>query len=185
MNTNLLLRGLFRTFEEIIILIVLFIANILPDLSIFSFIRSFILRSIASIGCRTRIRKNVYINGFRKVIIGKNCFLNRGIQFDSNCKVYVGNNVSIGFNTLITTTVHLERGKEKKDSNSVISDTVKIGDGVWIGANVTILPGSEIGDNCIIGAGAVVRGKLEPNGVYVGVPAKYIRETKGILPKII
>ncbi len=184
-KSNLLLRGLFRSLEEVTILTFLFIANILPDLSIFSLIRPFILRNIAHIGYRTRIRKNIYINGYRKLSIGENCFLNRGIQFDSSGRIYIGNNVSIGFNTLLTTSVHLERGMEEDDLSSVISDDINIGDGVWIASNVIILPGSEIGDNCIIGAGAVVRGKLKSNGVYAGVPAKYIRETKGILPKII
>lgn len=118
--------------------------------------------------------------------IGNNCYLSRGVQFDSSGCIYIGNNVSIGFNTLITTSVHLERGSgEENPSSSVASRDVRIGNGVWIGSNVTVLPGSEIGDNCIIGAGAVVRGKLKPNGVYAGVPAKYIRETKGIIPKII
>lgn len=45
-----------------------------------------------------------------------------------------------------------------------------IGNNVFIGANTTILPGSEIGDNCIVGAGSVVRGKLETGYVYSGNP---------------
>ncbi|MCR4913326.1 MAG: acyltransferase [Lactobacillus sp.] len=53
---------------------------------------------------------------------------------------------------------------------------VKIDDGCWIGANVTILPGVHIGKGCVIGAGAVVNKDCEPNGVYVGVPAKRIKD---------
>ncbi len=51
---------------------------------------------------------------------------------------------------------------------------VKIGNNVFIGLNTTLLPGTEIGDNVIVGAGSVVKGKLEPDSVYAGVPAKKI-----------
>ena len=53
---------------------------------------------------------------------------------------------------------------------------VKVGNNVFIGRRATILPGTVIGDNCVIGAGAVVKGTLEPNGVYAGVPARRIRD---------
>ena len=53
---------------------------------------------------------------------------------------------------------------------SLIERKVIIGNNVFIGANTTILPGSEIGDNCIVGAGSVVRGKLERGYVYSGNP---------------
>ncbi len=49
-----------------------------------------------------------------------------------------------------------------------------IGKRVWIGANVTILPGITIGDNAVIGAGSVVTNDIATNSVAVGVPAKRI-----------
>ncbi len=52
---------------------------------------------------------------------------------------------------------------------------VIIGDNVWIGACVTIVPGVTIGDNAIIAAGAVVTKNVEPNTVVGGVPAKFIK----------
>ncbi len=52
---------------------------------------------------------------------------------------------------------------------------VIIGDNVWIGASVTIVPGVTIGDNAIIAAGAVVTKNVEPNTVVGGVPAKFIK----------
>ena len=52
---------------------------------------------------------------------------------------------------------------------------VKIGDGVWIGANATILPGVIVGDGCFIAAGALVTEDCEPDGFYAGVPARRIR----------
>ena len=51
---------------------------------------------------------------------------------------------------------------------------IEVMDNVFIGYNATILPNVKIGQNCIIGAGAVVTKDLEPNGVYAGNPAKRI-----------
>jgi maltose O-acetyltransferase len=53
---------------------------------------------------------------------------------------------------------------------------VVIGQQVWIGANVTILPGVEIGDRAVIGAGAVVTKDIPPRSVAVGVPARIIKK---------
>ena len=52
---------------------------------------------------------------------------------------------------------------------------IKIGKGCWIGAKATILDGADIGDGCVVAAGAVVTGKFPPNSVIGGVPAKIIK----------
>ena len=52
---------------------------------------------------------------------------------------------------------------------------VKIGENVWLAAKSTILAGSIIGNNTVIAANAVVRGELEPNAVYAGVPVKKVK----------
>lgn len=51
---------------------------------------------------------------------------------------------------------------------------VKIGNNVWLGMNVSLLGGAEIGDNCIIGYGSVVTGKIPSNSVAIGSPARVI-----------
>ena len=52
---------------------------------------------------------------------------------------------------------------------------MRIGSGSWLGANVVILPGAHIGENCVVAAGAVVRGTFPDRCVIAGVPAKVIR----------
>lgn len=179
----LITLGMRKTLEEIYIYTFLFLVNMLPDMSVCSILRTLFIKPIASVGNGTRIRKHIYVNSFRKLSIGKNCFINRGVQFDCSGSVSIGDNCSIGFNTLVTTSTHLEKDRVAEDGRTVIGEPVTIGNGVWIGANSTILPGTEIGDYCIIAAGAVVKGKLEPHGVYGGVPAKRIRDTEGIAEK--
>lgn len=55
---------------------------------------------------------------------------------------------------------------------------VKIGKNCWIGAKTTILDGTDIGNGCIVAAGAVVRGKFPDNSIIGGIPAKIIKMRK-------
>ncbi len=55
------------------------------------------------------------------------------------------------------------------------SEPVRIGAGTWIGTNVVVLPGTDIGRNCAVAAGAVVRGAIPDHSVVAGVPGKVIR----------
>lgn len=52
---------------------------------------------------------------------------------------------------------------------------VRIGNDVWLGAGVRVLDGAVIGEGCVVAAGAVARGELEPFGIYAGVPARLVR----------
>jgi acetyltransferase-like isoleucine patch superfamily enzyme len=99
------------------------------------------------------------------------------VAINSFCRIYghgsveIGEDTQIGPATLITTTDH-----DYHDSLTTSYKPVVIGKGVWIGANVTVLPGVEIGDFAVIGAGAVVTKDIPPRSVAVGVPARVIRK---------
>ncbi len=60
----------------------------------------------------------------------------------------------------------------------VKSDKITIGNDVWLGANVIVLPESSIPDGCVVGAGAIItkHSKLQPYGVYVGNPLRLIKQ---------
>lgn len=59
--------------------------------------------------------------------------------------------------------------------------TIQVGNNVFIGANSIILPGTNIGDDCVVGAGSVVRGEIPSGSVVAGVPAKVIKETNAYI----
>lgn len=103
-------------------------------------------------------------------LINKNCCLYAG----EKGKIYIGENVQLAFNVLITTQTH-QIGNEAKRSGENAEYDVSIGKGSWIGMGAVVLPGVSIGKGCVIGGGAVVVSDCEENSLYVGTPAKMVR----------
>ncbi|OAM29242.1 acetyltransferase [Eikenella longinqua] len=89
-------------------------------------------------------------------------------------RVSIGDHVMIGPNTLITTVGHPLSPKGRR-ANLGMARPVVIGNDVWIGGNVTILPGITIGSNVVIAAGAVVTKDIPDNCVAGGVPARVLK----------
>ena len=89
-------------------------------------------------------------------------------------KVIFGDNVFIGPNCGFYTASHpLEA--EERNKGIEMAKPIKVGNNVWFGGNVTVLPGVTIGDNCVVGAGSVVVKDIPANSVAVGNPCKLIR----------
>lgn len=77
---------------------------------------------------------------------------------------------------MILTATH-ELGEGGAVSRESIYRVTAIGDRVWLGARVTILPGAVIESDWVVASGAVVTGTCMAGGVYAGVPARRVRET--------
>lgn len=112
--------------------------------------------------------------------IGQNCYIGDGVILGDYCKVQnnvsiyagveAGNYVFFGPSCVLTNDLN-PRGRHSK--NGVYQKTI-LKDGVTLGANCTIVCGNIIGEDALIGAGAVVCKNVEPNSVMVGNPAKKI-----------
>lgn len=109
------------------------------------------------------------------ITVGKNFLANYNVTILDIAPVKIGDYVMIGPNTLITTVGHplSPLGRRKHLGKA---EPVTIGDDVWIGGNVTILPGVTIGSNVVVAAGAVVTKDVPNNCVVGGVPARVLRE---------
>lgn len=107
--------------------------------------------------------------------VGKNFLTNYNVTILDIAPVHIGDYVMIGPNTMISTVNHpiTPMGRRK---HLGIAKPVTIGNDVWIGGNVTILPGVIIGNNVVIAAGAVVTKDVPDNSLVGGVPARVIRE---------
>ncbi|WP_302542243.1 DapH/DapD/GlmU-related protein [uncultured Clostridium sp.] len=119
------------------------------------------------------IRSECIFRG-KSVFISEGVLLNNNVFIDAYEKVYIEKNTSIAFGTLICTSSH-KFGTSEKRAGESDRRPIFIGEGCWIGANCTILPGVTIGDGCIIGAGSLVNKNCDSNSLYLGVPAVKIR----------
>jgi acetyltransferase-like isoleucine patch superfamily enzyme len=113
-----------------------------------------------------------YTDCGKNIHIGKGVFINSGCKFQDQGGIYIGDNSLIGHNTVIATLNHDINPKFRGDT---IPKTVRIGKNVWIGSGVIILPGINIGDNAVIGAGSIVTKDVPKDMIAVGNPAKVIK----------
>ncbi|MBR4419458.1 MAG: sugar O-acetyltransferase, partial [Clostridia bacterium] len=112
---------------------------------------------------------------------GKHCHLGKSVYFNFNATlvddthIFVGDYTKFGPNVVIATAGHPILPSLREQAYQY-NAPVKIGKCVWLGAGVIVLPGVEIGDNSVIGAGSVVTKNIPANCVAVGNPCKVIRE---------
>lgn len=97
--------------------------------------------------------KNIQMYGEGKIIIGDNTYIgeNSSLQAADNCKIEIGNYCAISHNVRIYTKTYVSDQNFCRSDRLVRKGDVTIGDGVWIGVNVFINPGVNIGSNVIIG----------------------------------
>lgn len=121
------------------------------------------------------IESNFYCDYGYNIEIGKNFYMNHNCTILDCAKVIFGDNVFIGPNCGIYTAIH-PYDAETRNSGIEKAKPITLGNNIWIGGGVTILPGVIIGDNTIIGAGSVVTKSIPANVIAVGNPCKIIRE---------
>lgn len=112
-------------------------------------------------GSKVKVRNGAVIH------IGDYTSLNYGCMIIGHERIIIGKNVQFGPNVLIYDHDHDFRQKDGLKKLKYKSSPVIIGDNVWIGANVVILRGSKIGNNCIIGAGSIIKGEYDDNNIIV------------------
>lgn len=131
------------------------------------------------------IRSPVFVDYGLFTKIGKNTYFNFNLVILDVCPVTIGDNCFFGPNISILTALHSlideERhfyfDKEKGyQTDREYGKPITIGNDCWFGGNVTILPGVTIHDNVVVGAGSVVTKDLESGAIYVGNPARKLRD---------
>jgi maltose O-acetyltransferase len=136
--------------------------------------RSLLEELLGSVGDGTEIRPPLYLDYGSNIRIGAGCFANFGLMALDVAPITIGDDVQMGPNVQLLTPTHPvepEPRREKWEAARPIS----IADNVWIGGGVIVLAGVTIGENTVVGAGAVVTRDLPANVVAVGNPARVIR----------
>ena len=112
--------------------------------------------------------------GNKNLKIGKGTFVNYNVWFNTAGGIEIGSNCNIAYRVTFVTSTH-ELDNSERRAGLPLKESIKVGNGVWIGANAMIMPGIEIGNGVVIAAGAVVTKNCEENCIYAGVPARKVR----------
>ena len=113
--------------------------------------------------------------GGKNVHFGNGVYANFNLTMVDDCDIFVGNNVMFGPNVTVSAGTHPIH-PELRSKQAQYNIPIHIGNNVWIGANSVILPGVNIGDNSVIGAGSIVTKDIPSNVVAVGNPCRVLRE---------
>ncbi|MDP8989684.1 MAG: WcaF family extracellular polysaccharide biosynthesis acetyltransferase [Acidobacteriota bacterium] len=103
--------------------------------------------------------------------VGDHCWLGEDAWLDNLAMITLGNHVCISQAAYLCTGNH----DWSDPAFRLIVQPIQIEDGAWVGARAALAPGTVIGEGAIVGLGAVVSGRVPPNEIYSGNPAKFIR----------
>ncbi len=113
-------------------------------------------------------------NAQRRLRIGDACWFNVGCTLDASASITIGDRVRLGQQVLVLTHTH-ELGDGSQRAGALRAQPVQIGDGVWLGARCTILPGVTVHAGAVVAAGAVVTKSVPAHTLVGGVPARPLR----------
>lgn len=121
------------------------------------------------------VRPPLFVDYGYQVHIGARSFINYGAVLLDVAPIIIGEDVQMGPNIQLLTPTHpLEA--EPRRAKWEAARPITIGSNVWLGGGVIVCPGVTIGENSVVGAGAVVTRDLPANVLAVGNPARVIRQ---------
>jgi acetyltransferase-like isoleucine patch superfamily enzyme len=134
-----------------------------------------------TIGSGTTVEDNVVFKITKPFVkentisVGDRVFLGMGCEFNCNTKINIGNDCLIASNTTFVDTGHEISISQKINEQACTVGEITIEEDVWIGTNCIILKGVTIGKGSVVGAGSLVNKSIPEYQIWVGIPAKFIR----------
>ncbi|RSK43885.1 sugar O-acetyltransferase [Hymenobacter rigui] len=113
-----------------------------------------------------------YTDFGHNIRIGKNVFVNHACTFMDRGGITLEDNVLVGPKVNLITSNHPTEPGQRR---ATYSRPIVLKKGAWLGANATVMPGVTIGENAIVGAGAVVTKDVSANSIVAGVPARVVK----------
>ena len=164
------------------------VSAVLPQLT-FDRTRTIVLKAAGlRIGPRSLVMGPLRItgNGDRdsRLTIGSDCVITGPLHVDLGGSVHIGDRVYVGHDVAMLTVDHRIGPSEQRCAEHDVMP-IDIGDGAWIGARATILPGVTVGRGAVVAAGAVVTRDVPPDTLVAGVPASVLRELEEGVPSSI
>ncbi len=129
---------------------------------------------LGHLGDDTEIRPPLYCDYGYQIRVGARTFVNVGLVALDVAVITIGEDCQIGPNVQLLTPTH-PVDPEPRRAKWEAAKPITVGDNVWLGGGVIVLPGVSIGANTVVGAGAVVTSDLPPDVVAAGTPARIVR----------
>ncbi|WP_367038748.1 sugar O-acetyltransferase [Streptomyces sp. Je 1-332] len=129
---------------------------------------------LASVGEGVEVRPPLYVDYGSNITIGAGTFVNYHLTALDVARITIGEDCQIGPNVQLLTPTHPVEPQLRRDKLEAALP-IAIGDNVWLGGGVIVCPGVTIGNNSVIGAGAVVTKDVPADVVAVGNPARPVR----------
>lgn len=134
----------------------------------------YLSRILGKMDTTTFIEPPFFVDYGCNISVGKHFYANFNTTFLDCSLITFGDNVMVGPNCSFITVTHPVE-PEGRLQGIEFAKPITVGNTVWFGANVTVMPGVTIGDGAVCGAGSVVTKDVPANTVVVGVPAKVVR----------
>ena len=132
-------------------------------------------RLLAAVGTDAEVRSPLRVAYGSGISVGARCRIGPGLVADEAATITIGDDVRIDAHVQLLTPVQpLEA--ERRRAGWEAARPVVLGDDVWLGAGVVVMPGVTIGAGTVVGAGSVVVSDLPAGVLAVGSPAKVIRQ---------
>lgn len=129
---------------------------------------------LGGVGEGAFLKPPLYVDYGSNLRVGARTFANYGLVALDVVSITIGDDVQIGPNVQLLTPTH-PLDPELRRAKWEAGEPIVIEDNVWLGGGAIVLPGVTIGDNSVVGAGAVVTRDVEPGVVVAGNPARVIR----------
>ena len=136
--------------------------------------RGVLLELLGHLGEGSEIRPPLRCDYGYRIRVGARTFINYGLVALDVAMISIGDDVQIGPNVQLLTPTHPVDADVRR-AKWEAAEPISIGDNVWLGGGVIVLPGITIGENAVVGAGSVVTRPLPSNVVAAGNPAGIVR----------
>jgi maltose O-acetyltransferase len=164
-----------RTLQRLVVQVGYLVSCVLGDDIVGRLARVFLLRVMgADLARGVTIHGGTYVSRPTHLVMGAGSFLNRNCYLDLEARLVMGAGVTVGHGTTFVTTRH-EIGPHERRCGGRSGASITVGDGAWLGANVTVLSGIDIGSGAVVAAGAVVCEDVPVDALVAGIPARVRR----------
>lgn len=136
--------------------------------------RGILAELVGTLGEGAHVNSPLFVDYGENLHIGARTFINYNLTALDVATITIGEDCQIGPNVQLLTPTHPIDPQPRRDKLEAAAPII-LGDNVWLGGGVIVCPGVSIGENSVIGAGAVVTKDIPANTVALGNPARVIR----------